>query len=170
VKAAPSKTGFPARRLAFAAVIASCWFLLSACIYDVPITDAPTRKIDERLLGTWADKDGDTVKVVRLDDSNYIVGNHDKGSDKVDIYRAYHSDVDGLALVTVKVLDSDKPAYSYWDWKIADDGALVLRMVSDQIVPDKTPDSAAVRKLLEQNLKNPDLLGKEARFTKVKDQ
>ena len=57
------------------------------CEYEVPITSAPTRKIDEKLLGDWVSKDGkDKMKVRRLDDSIYII------SYNGDLAKAFHSD------------------------------------------------------------------------------
>lgn len=67
-------------------VAAACCFVISGCIYSVPITAKATRKIDATLLGNWTSKDGKSkLKVVKLDDSNYIV------STDGDLYRAYHS-------------------------------------------------------------------------------
>jgi hypothetical protein len=155
-------------------VAAACWLAISGCVYQVPITVKPTRKIDERLLGTWTTKDEKVMmKVVRLDDLNYIVSNiHDIElmSFKEDLYRAYHSDVAKTALVTVQILDSEagKPKYCYWAWKLSDDDTLHLRCVNDKIIPDDTKDSASVQKLLKKNLQNPELLGEETVLTKVK--
>jgi hypothetical protein len=63
--------------------------------------------------------------------------------------------------VSVLNLETDKPQYSYWSWKLSGDGTLSLRIVNDKIVPDDTKDSASVRKLLKENLHNPALFGDE---------
>jgi hypothetical protein len=158
-----NRVGLIARTFAFGIVVAACCFIFSACEYDVPVTAKPTRKIEEKLLGNWTSKDGKSkMKVVKLDDSNYIV--YSDGS----LYRAYHSDVAGAALVTVQELDPAKPKYAYWGWKLSDDGTLSVRDVNDKIVPDETRDSASVRKLLKQNQQNPALFGDELQFTKDK--
>ncbi len=47
------------------------------------------------------------MKVVRLDDSNYIV------SYNGDLFRAYHSDVAKTPFVSVQILDSAKAKYAY---------------------------------------------------------
>lgn len=78
------------RKLALAAVTLVCCLNFSGCEgdYAIPITSGPTRKIDQRLVGNWASKDGtDKLRVRRLDDSIYIV------SYNGDLFRAFHSDV-----------------------------------------------------------------------------
>jgi len=152
-----------AQKLILGIVMATCWFVISGCIYDVPITAKATRKVDSRLLGNWTSKDGkDKMKVVKLDDSNYIV--YSDGN----LYRVWHSDVANTPFVTVQKLESNKPQYAYWTWKLSDDGTLSLRNVNDKIVPDDTKDSATVRKLLKENLRNPALFGDEIQMTKDK--
>jgi len=154
---------FSVRRFTLGIIAAVCGFVLGGCVYEVPITAKPTRKVDERLLGNWTSKDGkDKMKVVRLDDSNYIVCYNG------DLFRAYHSDVAKTPFVSVQYLDSAKPKYSYFGWKLSEDGTLHLRAVSDKLVPDETKDSASVQKLLEQNLQNPKLFEEEGEFSKDK--
>jgi hypothetical protein len=154
-------------RVVMLAVAAGC-LLFSSCVYEVPITAQPTRKIDRRLLGNWTARDaknGETVKmkVVKLDDYNYIVF-----FDNKDLYRVFHSDVARTPFVSVQILDSDKPKYAYSAWTLNEDGTLVGHAVNDKVVPDETKTSSAVQKLLEQNLKNPSLFEEPMKFTKDK--
>ena len=152
-----------AQKLTLGIVVTACCFVLTGCIYDVPITAKATRKVDTRLLGNWASKDGkDKMKVVKLDDSNYIV--YSNGN----LYRAWHSDLAGTPMVSVQILDSEKPQYAYWTWKLSDDGVLIVRNVNDKVVPDDTKDSTSVQKLLNENLKNPALFEGEMELTKDK--
>jgi hypothetical protein len=142
-------------------IAAICCLLCISCVYEVPITAKPTRKVDERLLGNWTSKDGTSkMKIVRLDDYHYIV------SANGDLYRVYHSDVAKLPLVTVQYLDSATPKYAYSAWRLAEDGSLFGKAVSDKIVPDDTKSSAGVRKLLEANAQNPALFEAETQYTK----
>ena len=151
------------RTFTFGVFAAACCLVISGCIYDVPITPKATRKVDARLLGNWTSKDGKSkMKVVKLDDSNYIV------SADGDLYRAYHSDVADTPFVSVQKLESDKPKYAYWTWKLSGDGTLSLRNVNDKVVPDDTKDSASVQKLLKKNLKNPALFMDEVQMTRDK--
>lgn len=83
-----NKASSISRTCTFGIVAAACCFVISGCIYDVAITATATRKVDARLLGNWTSKDEkNKLKVVKLDDSNYVV------SCDGDLYRAYHSDM-----------------------------------------------------------------------------
>jgi len=146
------------------AAIGLCSLVFTACQYDVPITSNPTRKVQERLLGDWTSIDGkEKLKLRSLDDSVYIV--YYDG----DLFRAYHSDVAETPFATVQDLNSSDRKYAYVVWKLSDDGkSLRLRNVNDKIVPKESKDSAAVAMLLEKNARNPDLLGEEIQFRKVK--
>ncbi len=141
------------------------YLVFCGCLYNVPITDKPMRKIDERLLGDWigkSEEDGETVKmkVAKLDDYNYVVYfDHD-------LYRAYHSDVENTPLLSVQDLDTKEQKYSYSSWEMRADGTLIGRTVNDKIVPDETKDSATVQQLLKKNLTNPKLFGKPMKFTR----
>jgi hypothetical protein len=145
-------------------IAAACVFALSGCEYEVPLTAKPTRKVDERLLGDWTSKDGkEKMKVRRLDDSIYIV--YYDG----DLFRAFHSDVAKTSFVSVQDIDSADRKYAYLTWKLSDDGKqLGLRVVNNKVIPKENKDSESIQKLLEKNLKNPELLGDEAQFTKEK--
>ena len=146
------------RTFALSLITVCCWLAFSGCVYNVPITAKPTGKLDARLLGHWSSKDGkDKLKIVKLDDYNYIVANTDGN-----LYRVWRSDVADTPFVSVLNLETDQPQYSYWTWKFSEGGTLILRIVNDKIVPDDTKDSASVRKLLKANLHNPALFGDEA--------
>jgi hypothetical protein len=141
-----------------------CSLVFSACQYDVPITSAPTRKVQEQLLGNWKSNDGkEELKVRSLDDNVYIV--YYDG----DLFRAYHSDVAETPFASVQDLNSRDRKFAYVVWRVSDDGKnLRLRNVSDKIVPKETKDSAAVVALLTKNVSNPDLFGEEIEFRKEK--
>jgi hypothetical protein len=120
--------------------------------------------MDARLLGHWTSQDGKIkLKVVKLNNENYIVANTDGK-----LYRAWRSDVADTPFFTVLHLETEKPKYSYWAWELSDDGTLMVRIVNHELVPDDTKDSASVRKLLRENLKNSALFGDEIQLTKVK--
>jgi len=137
---------------------------LIACQYDIPITSAPTRKVQERLLGDWTSADGkEKLKLRSLDDSIYIV--YYDG----DLFRAYHSDLAETPFTTVQDLNSSDRKYAYVIWKLSDDGKnLRLQSVNDKVVPKETRDSATVVALLTKNASNPELFGEEIEFQKEK--
>jgi len=144
--------------------ISLCSLAFSACQYDVPITSAPTRKVQEQLLGNWKSTDGkEDLKVRSLDDSVYIV--YYDG----DLFRAYHSDVGETPFTSVQDLNSRDRKFAYVVWKLSDDGKnLKLRNVNDKVVPKETKDSATVARLLTKNARNPELFGEEIEFKKEK--
>jgi hypothetical protein len=145
-------------------VIGVFFVACTACQYDVPITSAPTRKVQERLLGDWTSADGkEKLKLRSLDDTVYIV--YYDG----DLFRAYHSDVAETPFASVQDLNSTDRKYAYVVWKLSDDGKhLSLRNVSDKVISKETKDSAAVVALLTKNARNPELFGEEIEFRKEK--
>jgi len=144
--------------------IGLCSLAFTACQYDIPITSAPTRKVQERLLGDWTSADGkEKLKLRSLDDSIYIV--YYDG----DLFRAYHSDVAETPFATVQDLNSSDRKYAYVIWKLSDDGKnLRMRSVNDKVVPKETKDSATIVGLLTKNATNPQLFGEEIEFKKEK--
>ena len=135
-----------------------------ACQYEVPITSAPTRKVQEQLLGNWKSIDGkEELKVRSLDDGVYIV--YYDG----DLFRAYHSDVAETPFASVQDLNSSDRKYAYVVWNLSEDGrSLRLRSVNDKVVPKETKDSAMAVALLTKNARNPELFGEEIEFKKEK--
>ena len=144
--------------------IGLCSLGFTSCNYDVPITSAPTRKVQDRLLGDWTSTDGkEKLKLRSLDDSIYIV--YYDG----DLFRAYHSDVAEASFATVQDLNSSDRKYAFVIWKLSDDGKnLRLRSVNDKVVPKETKDSATIVALLTKNARNPELFGEEIEFQKEK--
>lgn len=151
-------------RSAFVGVVCLCLLSFSACVYEVPITSSPTRKVEPQLLGDWTSLDGkEQMKLRRLDDNTYVV--YYDG----DLFRAYHSDLAGTPFASVQDLNSTDRKYAYVLWKLSDDGKnLTLRNVSDKIVPRDSKNSADIAALLEKNARNPDLLGEQIDFRKAK--
>lgn len=146
-------------------LLAAC-LLFSACNYDDALTEKPTRKIDERLLGNWVAVDKDDNKemlmsVRRLDDFNYVVAMDG------DVYRAFHSDFAGTAFLSVQSLQSgsDDRKYVYFAWQLSADGArLSLKGVNTRVIPEETRGRAAIQKLIKTNLANPKLYGETLVF------
>jgi hypothetical protein len=151
----------------FAGLLLAACLAFTACNYDDPLTAKPTRKIDERLLGSWVAVDKDDHKemlmvVRRLDDSNYVVALDG------DVYRAFHSDFAGTPFLSVQNLQpgSDNRKYVYFVWQLSADGAqLSLKGVSTRVVPEETKGRAALQKLIQANLANPKLYGDTLVFT-----
>ena len=152
------------RRIIFGVVV-GLWVLASnACQFEAPITSTPTRKVQEQLLGNWISLDGkENMRVRRLDDSTYVV--YYDG----DLFRVYHSDISEIPLASVQDLNSNDRKYVYVDWKLSSDAThLILRSVSDKVIPKDTKDAAAVAALLTKNKRNPELFGEKIEFRKEK--
>ncbi|HEX3232527.1 MAG TPA: hypothetical protein VHQ95_26340 [Pyrinomonadaceae bacterium] len=150
------------RESGFGVAVSLCILAFTACEYEAPITSSPTRKVQERLLGNWISQDGkEHMRVRRLDDSIYVV--YYDG----DLFRAYHSDVAEMPFVSVQDINSNDRKYAYVVWKLSDDGKLLtLRNVKSDVIPKEQKDSARIAELLNENAKNPDLLGEEIEFNK----
>ena len=144
--------------------IGLCSLAFTACQYDIPITSAPTRKVQEQLLGNWKSTDGkEELKVRSLDDTVYII--YYDG----DLFRAYHSDVGETSFASVQDLNSRDRKFAYVVWKLSDDGKhLRMRSVNDKVIPKEIRDSTAIAALLTKNARNPELFGEEIEFKKEK--
>lgn len=166
--------GLIARKIAPVAAAIFCCAALTACEFEAPITAAPTRKLEARILGEWAPRDGkgDGMTVGRLNDSVYIVL---LGSD---FFQAHHSDLGQAAFVSVLFLGDDKRKYAYLTWSLSADGKQLdlrnvkggnLRGKSGPALSEASRDSTLVQKFLIENLQNPDLFETDVlQFTKTK--
>jgi hypothetical protein len=140
---------------------------LTACTYDFPLTDRPTRDIDPRLPGDWVatDEDGKEVSlhVRRYDGTTYVIALDD------DLYRAFHSDFADTAFVSVQSLQSHRYArpYTLFRWQLSADGSrLTLESISSTIVPEDIGDRAALQALIRANLANPKLFNEALVFSR----
>jgi len=142
-------------------VVISC-LVFTACVYEVPITSSPTRKVNEKVLGNWVSENGEhKMKIRRLDDSVYIV------SYDGFLFRAYHSDVAGTPLVSVQDIDTAERRYAYVAWHLSEDGRrLGWRSVSTKLVPREINSSDAAQNLLKENIQNPGLFESGVEFTR----
>jgi hypothetical protein len=154
----------------FRLLLPAAALFLSGCIYQAPITEKPTGRIDERLIGDWVSKDEqgkeERMAVVKLNDSEYIV-NYGGA-----IFRAFESDVNGSKFVSAQNISPLKDSERLWafvTYELQDDGKkLVLRSVNHDIISDKLKTSAEIQTAIGDNLKNPDLFNKDAGiFTKA---
>ena len=143
--------------------------------FEVPITAEPTRHVESALLGDWlmVDEGGhprnyskDRVRIRPYDQSTYVVNHNDA------LYRAWHSDVDGLPLITLQSIDSDERKYQYWTWRVSDDGSeMTLRSIgavskSSGLIPTDARDSATIVDIIRKNRESAQLFGGPVRFSK----
>lgn len=147
-------------------ILAVLLLALAGCDYEAPLTSAPTRRIEPRLLGDWIGVEKDDGKEVAMhvrpwSETDYAV------STDADIYRAYHSDFAGQPFLSVQDLNSDRHAWCLYTWSLSADSAqLTLRRVDTKIVPEDTKTTDALQKLIHAHLADPKLLSPEIRFTR----
>jgi len=137
--------------------------VIGGCTYDEPITTKPTRKVEPGLMGDWTStgEHKEHMRVRQWDAKTYVLIFDEE------LYRAYHSDLAGLPLVSVQSLQPQDRKFAYLTWKLSADGkTLTLRVVNEKVVPSELKTSAAVQKRLKENAANPDLFEEEARFSK----
>jgi hypothetical protein len=148
-----------------ALALAAC-LLLGACDFDVPATAGPTRPIDHRLVGDWVFQNTDEKKeeemhVRQFDASTYVI------SVDRDIYRAFHSDVGKLALLSVQDLNSSDRKYIYYAWQVSADGnQLSLRRVTTTVISDQIKESAEIQRQLTVNASNQKLFSADLTFSR----
>jgi len=120
---------------------------LSACVYEAPITMRPTRGVDSHLVGDWVSADGkEQVKIRDLDRKTYVI-EYDG-----DLFRAWHSDVDGLALVSVQDLQRPERRFAYIAYTLSSDSERLRALaVSRAAVPEHVRTSAEVQALLHKH-------------------
>jgi hypothetical protein len=153
----------PISNVVFGLIAVVCCVGSSGCDYDVPITPEPTRQVDARLVGNWVSAAGkDRMSVRQLDDTHYVVNFNDH------LFYVHHSDVGGTAFFSAQELDSPDRRYLFLAYTLSDNGAqLTVRNVNGAI-SKKAKSSADVRRLLQENLKNPELFEDELLLGKEK--
>jgi hypothetical protein len=134
--------------------------VLSGCIYDAPITEKPTGKIDERLLGDWVEKDDSTrhLLVCKLNEKEYVI--HYAG-----MFRAFFSDVDGKRFVNLQNIEPAEDAkrkYAFAAYELKNAGTLVVRTVNTEVILENLHSSAEIAASIGRNLKNPKLFNEDA--------
>lgn len=146
------------------ALVVVSLFLLR-CTYSTALTAEPTRAADPRLAGTWtmtAPDENDQMTIRVFDDRQYVV------EYKGDVYRAFHTDVAGLPLMSVQDLNGDERKWMFIEWKLSDDGKrLTLRAVQTELVPESTRERAALVKLVEANRDDPKLFGEAGVYVRT---
>lgn len=144
--------------------VLACTLALLSCTYDIPLTAEPTRAADARLAGTWTmtAPDEDEKMDIRLyDDRHYVVAYNG------DLYRAFHSDVAGLQLMSVQNLNDSERKWVFLEWKLSEDGKrLTIRAVRTEVVPETTGGREGLLKVIEANRGNPALFSEPGVYTR----
>jgi hypothetical protein len=139
--------------------VLACSLALLSCHY-APRSHPSRRAADARLAGTWtmiAPEKDEKMDIRLYDDLNYVV------SYNGDLYRAFHSDVAGLRLMSVQNLNDRERKWVFLEWKL-DGDRLTIRAVRTEIVPAGERESLV--KTIEANRDNPKLFGEAAVYAR----
>lgn len=133
---------------------------LLSCEYTFPLSE-PTQHVDKRVIGdyTASTPEREWLKIRRLDDNHYVVVYDGT------VFRAHHSEVGGMPLVSLENIDDAKGQWTYLTWQLSESGKiLTVRNVDKKLVPYETANAAAAQKLLAANRDNPALFGEPMVF------
>lgn len=135
-------------------------FLLGSCIYEAPLTESPTRKIDERLIGDWisVEENPSVVQVRKFDDFNFVL------IDGGNIYRVFHSDFEGVNFLSVQNLDttgSSARKFAFIDYRFEEPDKVRARAVNKDVVPETLRTASALQKSVHEHLKDPRFFNKD---------
>lgn len=140
---------------------------LTACDFTFPLTETPTQHVRSPLLGKWTcvnSQPNDHMTISALDDKTYVV------SYNGDLYRAHHSDVAGLPLMSVQNLNDCNRKYSYVSWELSADGQqLTVKTINSDVIGVTTAPGAAIVKIIEANRDNPALFNGSGHFARDKE-
>jgi hypothetical protein len=135
-------------------------FLFSSCIYEAPLTEAPTRKIDERLIGDWVsvEEKPSVIQIRKFDDSNFIL--IDGGT----VYRVFHSDFEGINFLSLQNLETNGSSvrkFAFIDYRLEQPNRVRARAVNKEVVPENLRTTSELQKSLRDHLTDPQLFNKE---------
>ena len=141
----------------FAALL---FLLFSSCIYEVPLTESPTRKIDERLVGDWVsvEEKPSVIQIRRFDDSNLIL------IDGRSVYRVFHSDFEGINFLSMQNLEisgNSARKFAFIDYRFETPGRVRARAVNKEVVPESLRTTPELQRFVHNHLNEPHLFNKE---------
>jgi hypothetical protein len=139
-------------------LFALCISVLFAGCFEAPLSEKPTQKIDQRLIGIWkAPGESDKVIVDAWDNEYYVISSDDN------LYRAFHSHIGKNQFLTVEVLSGSRSEkYAYFAWSLSEDGKrLTTKAVSNTLFPKKLKSASEARKIVEENIGRIELYEKE---------
>lgn len=162
------------------AVVLPLW-LLSGCIYDVPLTVKTNIPIKKELLGLWEfepapeqkDEQKFTMLVLGFNNNEYVI----RYGEEADIVylRAYHVKLDDLvSLIQIQCIGSQKAplnskdtsVYDLVKYKLEGDN-LTIEILNPDVIDKNCKSSRELRKKILANKNNKKLFYESAVFKKV---
>ena len=140
-------------------------FVIGGCPYetDVPI-DAPSVKIDPKLLGVWVDKDNEneSYMISRQDDFTYHIVATQIEEGESEAYLAYASQVNKTMFLNISKTEpkDDSPAFILYKMELRNDDWISLTEITENI--DETfSTSQDLKKFISKNMGNSYFYGKD---------
>jgi hypothetical protein len=136
------------------------FLLLGSCIYEAPLTESPTRKIDDRLIGDWvsAEEKPSVIQIRKFDDSNFIL------IDGGNVYRVFHSDFEGVHFLSLQNLETNGSSarkFAFLDYRFEQPNRVRARAVNKDVVPETLRTTPELQKSVRDHLKDPQLFNKD---------
>lgn len=137
--------------------IALMTLMLSGCSFDFPLSNTPSRDINQKLLGDWKEINVDSkLSVLKFLNSEYLVVF--KNGWETLYFRGFHSKVDKLDIVNLQLLNNhheDYGKYSYFVIDQKNDNEFIVKSIN---VGFQYPDSRKlVLRRIKRGIKNGDL-------------
>ena len=132
---------------------------LGGCPYESTVSiDTPSVKVDPKLIGTWksAGSEDDKYKIAQLDEFNYSVVKHSKGSSEDEKYIGFFSvvnDAGFLNLYTDNGPDAASRQYYIYRVDMKGDGVMNVRELTENIDEEFT-SSDELKKFIAANMNN----------------
>ena len=157
-------------------LVLNALFLLSACVYEAPLSTQHTIPIDQAVVGTWEivsdEGSDDQLRILRFSDTEYLVSDT-TGDDEL-YFRAYAIELEGISMVQLEFLGDDKrPVRGANRYLVATyrfvDGLLEVRTLNSDLVADELTDSESLRAAFIAHKENPELFNDPGLFKRITD-
>jgi len=154
--------------------------LLSACIYDFPITEKHVIPFDSALLGNWEwvptepddTDDWGGLRMRRFSDTEILVLHYDEESEMY--FRAYAFEIEGTSGLQLEFLGDDhspvehdgENRYSVVSYEI-DADEITVKWLNTDLVDEDLGSGEALRQIVVENKDRRDLFTEPVRFKKI---
>jgi len=159
---------------------AICLFLLSGCIYEVPLTEQPQKIVNPDLFDLWEaenvskDEKARTL-VLKLNSVEYLVCYYPLSDENGLYFRACDVEIDGKNIMQFQLLgtsrqnlDESKRKYHFAKYELKGD-KLVVSILNEELISKKiTKTKDLVRKITEISSKT-NVFQEPIVFTKLKN-
>lgn len=150
--------------------------LLTACVYETPLTPRHDIPIDQAVLGTWnlvsEDDSDEQLRILRFSDTEYLVGNVDNDDELY--FRAYAIEIAGVSAIQLEFLgDNKRPVRGDDRYLVASyrfvDGLLEVQTLNTELVDDELTDSESLKAAFIEHKENPELFNDPGLFERMAD-